>query len=78
VIISAIELVPSDSQPDAPRAEQTTQPDTFGPGGFPGGSQGQVRRPSGRTLGQVVSLRMEMAAYFRRTTMEAQTTSVPQ
>ncbi len=78
VIISAIELVPSDSQPETARPEQTAQSDEFGPGGFPGGSQGQVRRTTGRTLGQVVSLRMEMAAYFRRTTMEAQTTSVPQ
>ena len=78
VIISAIELVPSDSQPNEARPEQTSQTDTFAQGGFPGGSQGQVRRPSGRTLGQVVSLRMEMAAYFRRTTMEPQTTSVPQ
>jgi len=78
VIISAIELVPSDSQADAARPEETSQADAVDQGGFPGGNRGQVRRPSGRTLGQVVSLRMEMAAYFRRTTMEAQTTSVPQ
>lgn len=82
VIISAIELVPSDSQPDSSRTEQASQPEALDQSGFPpgmgGGQQGQVRRPSGRTLGQVVSLRMEMAAYFRRTAVEAQTTSVPQ
>ncbi|MEQ1762059.1 MAG: hypothetical protein ABL984_02830 [Pyrinomonadaceae bacterium] len=81
VIISAIELGPSDSQPDAARSEQPSQEDTFEPGGIPGisrGSQNQVKRPTGRTLGQVVSLRMEMAAYFRRSTVEAQTTSIPQ
>ena len=82
VIISAIELGPSDSQPDAARPEQTSQTDMLDPTGLPPGlgraTQNQVRRPSGRTLGQVVSLRMEMAAYFRRSTVEAQTTSVPQ
>lgn len=79
VIISAIELVPSDSQqPNTTSAEPVSQPDAFDPSGFPGARQNQVRRPSGRTLGQVVSLRMEMAAYFRRSTVEAQTTSVPQ
>jgi hypothetical protein len=80
VIISTIELVPSDSQPDAARTE-TSQPDLSDQGmppGMSGGSMNQVRRPTGRTLGQVVSLRMEMAAYFRRPTMEPQTTSVPQ
>jgi hypothetical protein len=79
VIISAIELEPSDSQqPDTTSTEQVSQADALDQGGFPGGRQNQVRRPTGRTLGQVVSLRMEMAAYFRRSTAEAQTTSVPQ
>ncbi|MEO5858156.1 MAG: hypothetical protein ABIR33_04320 [Pyrinomonadaceae bacterium] len=81
VIISAIELVPSDSEPvNAPSTEQTSQVDTFDQGLPPGmgrGIQNQVKRPSGRTLGQVVSLRMEMAAYFRRPNVEAQTTVVP-
>lgn len=79
VIISAIELEPSDSQqPNTTSTEQVSQPDALDQGGFPGGGQNQIRRQTGRTLGQVVSLRMEMAAYFRRTTVEAQTTSVPQ
>jgi len=79
VIISAIELEPSDSQqPNTTSTEQVSQADALDQGGFPGGRQNPVRRPTGRTLGQVVSLRMEMAAYFRRSTVEAQTTSVPQ
>ena len=66
VIISAIELEPSDSQPKADAnasGDQGSQPD---PMGQPFGNPGAVRRPTGRTLGQVVSLRIEMAAYFRR------------
>lgn len=64
VIISAIDLEPSDSQSnsDQPAAQNTEDQD------FPG--RPPVRRPQGRTIGSVVSLRMEMAAYFRRPTAE--------
>lgn len=66
VIISSIELEPSDSQSNSDQpAAQNTQEDMQG---FP--RQPAVRRPQGRTLGSVVSLRMEMAAYFRRPTAE--------
>lgn len=83
VIISKIEFEPSDSRPAAPAStEQVSPADAFDQGGLPPGMgrgmQNQIRRPTGRTLGQVVGLRMEMVAYFRRSTMDAQTTSVPQ
>lgn len=67
VIISSIELEPSDSQSnsDQPAAQNTQDQDMQG---FPG--QAPVRRPQGRTIGSIVSLRMEMAAYFRRPTAE--------
>ena len=81
VIISAIELEPSDSQqPNPAQRDQSLPADDFDMGGIPSvnrGGQNQVKRPTGRTLGQVVSLRMEMAAYYRRSTVEAQPASVP-
>jgi hypothetical protein len=67
VSISSVELEPSDSrtgrenpnqQTGQPNAEQLDQ-------GFPQ-QPTQPRRPQGRTVGEVVSLRLEMAAYFRR------------
>ena len=79
VIISSIELEPSDSQARAERAEGGTAQDdimmgqanpNFPPVGPMPGSP-QVQRPKGRTLGEVVSLRLEMAAYFRRSTQPA-------
>ena len=74
VIISAIELEPSDakSSPQQPAAQDQNQNLT----GMP--NQPQTRRPQGRTVGSVVSLRMEMAAYFRRTTAEAAQPEVTQ
>ncbi len=82
VIVSAIELEPSDSQPKADR-DASDQSAQVNPGGFPGmgqplGNPNQVRRPVGRTHGQVVSLRMEMAAYFRRPTAEIPATAAVQ
>lgn len=69
VIISAIELEPSDNQSAANRTvDQVGQQDS--PDGPPFTQDQPVRRQSGRTLGQVVSLRMEMAAYFKRPGME--------
>lgn len=86
VIISAIELEPSDSQPK--NSGETSEPASQDPLNSaalapiaPMGNPNQVRRQSGKTLGQVVSLRMEMAAYYRRTmaaAMEVPATTVPQ
>lgn len=83
VVISSVELEPSDSQPvntGAATEQASSQPAASQRDNFPAGFGGipvapsarqfdpaqQVRRPTGRTLGQVVSLRLEMAAYFRR------------
>lgn len=89
VIISAVELEPSDSQQTESNQPAAQQPADANPGmppgfggiqTFPGRGQvnpSQPRRPTGRTVGQVVSLRMEMAAYFRRPTMESQVQTAP-
>jgi len=80
VIISAIELEPSDSTQPNPSTTDQASADDLNMGGIPSvnrGGQNQIRRQTGRTLGQVVSLRMEMAAYFRRQAVEAQPASVP-
>jgi hypothetical protein len=82
VIISSIELEPSDSKARSEGTEAAPAQDDIieGQPGFP--SMGrmpnaqQVQRPKGRTLGEVVSLRLEMAAYFRRSTLPA-VTAVP-
>lgn len=80
IIISSIELEPSDSQSTAKKEQsQSAAPEQnpMGPGsGFPmqGGPFGPQATPKkGRTLGEVVSLRMEMAAYFRRSSAPAVT-----
>lgn len=69
VLISSVELEPSDSRTDRENPNQQTAPPAD-PSGFPPGfsqpQKVQPRRPQGRTLGEVVSLRLEMAAYFRR------------
>lgn len=79
VVISSVELAPSDTQVE--KKKQNTDPETpaavnpTGPGGPMGvrpGAPGfsgqiqQVRRPEGKMHGEIVSLRIEMAAYFRR------------
>lgn len=70
VLISSVELEPSDSRTERPNPNQ--QPgQAADPSGFPPGvsqpqQPTQPRRPQGRTIGEVVSLRLEMAAYFRR------------
>ncbi|HLA94958.1 MAG TPA: hypothetical protein VK612_04500, partial [Pyrinomonadaceae bacterium] len=89
IIISAVELEPSDSQTkaDNPAQQQAQieqpmqqpvnprgQPNYGGIPGInpnqrfpqPGPALNQPTRPKGKTQGEVVSLRMEMAAYFRR------------
>ena len=74
VIISSIELQPSDKQGTASSSAEQAAPQA---GEFDMGlpqrqpNQSQPRRQSGRTLGQIVSLRMEMAAYYKRPMMEA-------
>lgn len=75
VIISSIELEPSDSQPRDSRAGsepvQEMQEDPYMPPGFGRMPSGQLAQRKGRTLGEVVSLRLEMAAYFRRSMQPA-------
>ena len=72
VIISSIELEPSDSQSRAQGQETTVvENDMLMDQPMPGMPSAQPRQRRGRTLGEVVSLRMEMAAYFRRSTMPA-------
>ncbi len=90
VVISAIELAPSDTQKNETRPNQQVNPNQAGvklpgantkiagnqrPGVNPGGFnqnpmfQQPVAQPSknkGKTHGDVVSLHIEMAAYFRR------------
>ena len=76
VIISSIELQPSDKQNTASNATDQSEPRA---GEFDSGvtrrpsvlDQNQPRRQTGRTLGQIVSLRMEMAAYYKRPMVEA-------
>ena len=74
VVVSQVELEPSDAE--APQANQQNQtagsPDSFSgnPPGFttnPGAiAQSQSPRQKGKMHGEVVSLRLEMVAYFRR------------
>lgn len=77
IAISAVELEPSDSetkstgtdQPKESNPADVGQPSGFSrinnPSGVPESAQ-QFQRPKGRTIGQTVALRLEMAAYFRR------------
>jgi len=74
VVISAIELAPSDTQqkadPTKPPAQNPGMPTAVDSKGFPlapnPNEQAQPQRPKGKTHGEIVSLRIEMAAYFRR------------
>lgn len=82
VVISAVDLEPSDatqerrSETSSPvqAAQNDINPTMQGVPGFPGMGQAgnpqaparQMQRPRGKTHGEVVSLRLEMAAYFRR------------
>ena len=99
IIVSSIQLEPSDSQSSESRRQAPQQDPSLSQGGIPQGgiSQGGIPRGGippmgeypmpgrqqqqqsanqpmqrkGRTLGEVVSLRMEMAAYFRRSNAPA-------
>ncbi|MGB7068797.1 MAG: hypothetical protein WBD22_04830 [Pyrinomonadaceae bacterium] len=79
VLVSAVELEPSDAQEEKksrpegiPQAPAVTVPDPTDPDGFGGiGGTGQLAQPRarasrGKMHGETVSLRVEMAAYFRR------------
>ncbi|HRI02194.1 MAG TPA: GspMb/PilO family protein [Pyrinomonadaceae bacterium] len=69
IIVSSVELAPSDSDGQKPQNTQTTPAIA---GGMPGFNQPvvepatQLPRPKGKMHGEVVSLQIEMAAYFRR------------
>lgn len=67
VVVSAVELEPSDAQQQGDRNQpgQSVGDVTAGPNS-PGTGQPQSARQRGKTHGEVVSLRLEMAAYFRR------------
>ncbi|HEX6125060.1 MAG TPA: hypothetical protein VFZ23_06760 [Pyrinomonadaceae bacterium] len=87
VVVTAVELEPSDSeqepaqqnsqQPQAAPQVQTA-PGFSGPSRFPSNPVVQApaatppARRRGKTHGEVVSLRLEMAAYFRRPNMASQ------
>lgn len=76
ITISAVELEPSDNEGKTPAVEtRDTNPadigqrNDFSRVNNPNGVAESVRQPQqprGRTLGQTVALRLEMAAYFRR------------
>lgn len=87
VVVSAVELQPSDSEQHSDKQNaqaQQSQPqvmDPTGAAGFPRGFSNPARPPAavnpdpgaqqsprnkGKTHGELVSLRLEMAAYFRR------------
>jgi hypothetical protein len=77
VVVSSVELEPSDAQqrPDQAAQNQNTQAGGNPQPGFQGGTQQpipfggsaqQTERSKGKMHGEVVSLRLEMAAYFRR------------
>lgn len=77
IVVSAVELAPSDSEGQKPVRPATGQgagnPVAGMPKAGPGGidpmaapAQAQLARPKGKTHGEIVSLRIELAAYFRR------------
>ena len=86
VVVSAVELEPSDTEQ---RPDQQNGPTQSGPianpnSGFPPGLSGNptintqpapAPRQKGKTHGEVVSLRLEMAAYFRRPNATPQITA---
>ena len=73
VVVSTVELEPADAQkkekqPGAPTGENTVG--ISGPNGpdprLPSGAPQAAPAPKGKTHGEMVALRIEMAAYFRR------------
>jgi hypothetical protein len=88
VVVSSIELAPSDTQGSKePAPVQQTRPNltanTVRPGGpvfSPPQSQIQIQNPrqTGKMHGEVVALHIELAAYFRRPNFAPMTTGVAQ
>lgn len=81
IVVSAVELAPSDTEekkndptkppPQTAGMQPAVDPNSFGAGANPGMiNQPQagdaIRKPQGKTHGEIVALRLEMAAYFRR------------
>jgi hypothetical protein len=72
VVVSTVELEPTDSQKKEkqPGAPDGSSVSISGPNGpkfpNPNGSQMAPAQPKGKTHGETVALRLEMAAYFRR------------
>ncbi len=86
IVVSAVELAPSDSEQQNDQTKPNPAPGIASPNtqvsqnfpsqnqqGFPGqvnvspqGQQSTVSRPKGKAHGETVTLRIEMAAYFRR------------
>ena len=81
VVISAVELAPSDSEGQKQADEKNkpapinTNSIKFGPNGKPirapvmtdaGAATGQFERPRGKVHGEYLALHLEMAAYFKR------------
>lgn len=70
IVVSAVELAPSDTEGQKQQNNQTTP---MNAGGMPPGFNQlgvqpatQVQKPKGKMHGEVVSLNIELAAYFRR------------
>lgn len=66
VIISSVQLEPSDNERTTTEQQSQAQTTTAAPGFEPGTTNLGPRPDRGKAHGSVVSLRMEMAAYFRR------------
>lgn len=65
IMISAVELVPADEQKDKQKDQQNPQPENAGQ--FPQDNNQRLENIyRGKTSGEIVSLKIEMAAYFRR------------
>ena len=71
IIISSVQLEPSDN--DRSSQQQAAPATTTAPGFEPGATNLGPRPDRGKTHGGIVSLRMEMAAYFRRPNFGAET-----
>lgn len=73
VIVSSVELAPSDTEQKKSESQPQTSTIQFDPNtgqpinrGPVGGVVEPANKPKGKMHGEVVSLRLEMAAYFRR------------
>ena len=90
VVITTVQLEPSDNENEQRQAAPTEQQQQVGVSqtGYPTRGQGGMmsqpapvdnfRRPKGKTHGEIVSLHLEMAAYFRRPDFATATATEPQ